>query len=92
MVKYKVAEQYGTNPRLLRLYLSDREIRDEGKQLQELKIEDHHNLYVKKRINEPKRLLGKIEEKQPVIFSNQYFPWSLPRNRTLKKEFTKIFQ
>jgi hypothetical protein len=48
-LKYRIAEQCGENARSLKVLLAEKEIRDEGKQLQELKIEDGSQVTVRKR-------------------------------------------
>src|SRR5690349_21835460 len=68
-LKYRVADQYGEPGRMLKMFLADKELKDEGKSLVELKLEDGTQLSVRKRGAEPPRKPGELmikkEEKKP---------------------------
>jgi hypothetical protein len=55
-LRYKIAEQYGEHIKQLRIFLSDnRELKDDSKSLQDIRIVDRQQLFVKKKTPEVKK-------------------------------------
>eukprot|EP01119_Soliformovum_irregulare_P021052 TRINITY_DN6926_c0_g2_i1.p1 TRINITY_DN6926_c0_g2~~TRINITY_DN6926_c0_g2_i1.p1 ORF type:complete len:2370 (+),score=711.86 TRINITY_DN6926_c0_g2_i1:42-7151(+) len=70
-LKYKAAEHYGEPPRVLRVCLSDRELKEEGKSLAESKIADKQEVYIKRKLPDAKKIQSILMDSGRVLLDRK---------------------